>query len=90
MATQVVSRSDLAKGEVLEAIRQCGGYVEAATYHELRKMLGLEHISKRVMRSALWKLVRLDHKLAFRTKRDEFWNPHSGETEIEAYCYRLA
>lgn len=87
MDTALLSRSDRAKEPVLESIKKLGGTVEAANYKELRSQLGLEGLSLRVIRSALWKLANQDKVLRFYSKRD--YEGPQGYYGTVTYGYRL-
>lgn len=89
MATLTVSRSDEAKECVLEAIKRLGGRVEGVDIHEIKQCLGLDHLSNRVLSSALWKLVVHDGKLCFQTKRDWEGCDPRGYPTIAKRTYKL-
>lgn len=66
----VVSRSDAAKGPVLARIMEIGGVVGGECIADIWECLDID-VSRRTLRSALWKLVQ-DGKLAFRAQRSDW------------------
>lgn len=90
MTTSTMSRAnEVAKEEVLAAIKARGGKVVAPTLGDLRRALGLDGMSNRICHSALWSLKRSGLVRYYREPNEHYHGPRGYEPKWGSYVCRL-